>query len=52
MNYNLIIEDCGITERYAINNIRSRIKDGQVIDEVWIKKGSNLKLLYKKTEAQ
>lgn len=48
----VIIEDCGISERYAINNILSRIKDGQEISEVWIRKGNRLEILYKKTEAQ
>lgn len=48
----VIIEDCDISERYAINNILSRIKEGQDISEVWIRKGNQLKQLYKKTEAQ
>lgn len=48
----LIIEDCGVTKRYAENNIRARIKEGQRISEVWIRKENTLELLYKKTEAQ
>ena len=48
----LILEDSGVTERYAKNNFRARIKEGQSISEVWVRKGKNLELLYKKTEAQ
>lgn len=48
----LILEDCGVTDRYALNNIISRVKQGVSIDEVWIKNGKDLRILYKKTEAQ
>jgi SPP1 gp7 family putative phage head morphogenesis protein len=48
----IIIEDTGISRRYLMNNILARVKQGQKIDEVYLKKGSNLELFYKKTEAQ
>lgn len=48
----IIIEKCGVTERYLKNNIYARIKQGQDISEVWEKDGKKLKLVFKKTEAQ
>ena len=48
----LIIEDSGMTDRWMKHNIHGRVKDGQKIDEVWIRRGNKLDLLYKKTEAQ
>ena len=46
----LIIDNPGLTDAYMKRIIRQRIKDGQAIEEVWIKDGSELKLLYKKFE--
>lgn len=49
----IVIDDCEISERYLKNNIRARIKEGQDINEVWIlQKNGELRLVYKKTEAQ
>ena len=39
-----------VIDAYMKRIIRQRIKDGQAIEEVWIKDGSELKLLYKKFE--
>ena len=46
----LIIDNPDLTDAYMKRIIRQRIKDGQAIEEVWIKDGSGLKLLYKKFE--
>lgn len=48
----VILEDCGLTDRWMKHNVISRITKGQKIAEVWIKKGLNLRLLFKNTEAQ
>ncbi|MBR1527586.1 MAG: hypothetical protein IJ640_13195 [Prevotella sp.] len=45
----LIIDNPGLTDAYMKRIIRQRIKDGQAIEEVGIKDGSELKLLYKNT---
>jgi len=31
-----VIEDCGVTHRWARRNIRDRVINGQEISEVWI----------------
>lgn len=44
----IIIEDCGLEESYMTRNINTRIYvEEQNIDEVWIKNGKKLKLIYK-----
>lgn len=44
----LIIEDCGISESYIVRNIKTRIfVEKQDIEEVWLKQGKELKLLFK-----
>lgn len=47
----VIIDDCGVSDRYLFNNIQARIKQGQNIKEVWILKEKEVELVYKKTEA-
>ena len=44
----VIIEDCGLTDRYMKFTISNRVRDGQYIEEVWLKKGNKLTLLYKR----
>jgi len=49
----LVIEDPGLTKRYMQRSIGERIKRGENIKEIWIKKGSDLELLYpKNTDGQ
>ena len=48
----VIIEDTGLTKKYLLTNIISRVNQGQIIDEVWVKKGNKVTLVYKNTEAQ
>ena len=43
----IIVEDCGLTDGYLKRNILVRRNEGQRINEVWVKKGDNLRLLYK-----
>lgn len=47
----LIIEDCGMSDRWMKHNIVGRVLKGQSINEVWIRREKELQLLYK-TEAQ
>ncbi len=44
----VILDNCGVTERYILNNIIARVKEGHIIDEVWMKIGKGIKLIYKK----
>jgi len=48
----VILDNCGVTERYIVNNIIARVKEGHKVDEVWMKIGKAIKLIYKKTEAK
>lgn len=48
----VIVENCGVTERYILNNILARVNEGQKIEEVWLKVGKVLLLIYEKTEAK
>ena len=48
----VIIDDCGVSNRYLLNNILARVKQGQNIEEVWILKDGRITLFYKKTEAR
>jgi len=44
----LIIEDCGLSESYILRNVKTRIfVEKQDIQEIWIKQGKELKLLFK-----
>lgn len=44
----LVIEDCGLDESYMVRNIKTRVfVEQQKIEEVWLKTGKNLKLIYK-----
>ena len=44
----VILDNCGVTERYILNNIIARVKEGHIIHEVWMKIGKRIKLIYKK----
>lgn len=46
----LIIDKPNLTDAYMKRIIRQRIKDGQDIEEIWIKESSELRILYKKSE--
>lgn len=46
----LIIDKPNLTDAYMKRVIRQRIKDGQAIEEIWIKEDSEIKILYKKSE--
>ena len=43
----LIFEDCRLTDRHILRAIYNRKKNGAVINELWIKNGDDLRLLYK-----
>lgn len=46
----IIIDSPKLTDAYMKRNIFQRIKDGQIIKEVWLRYGEELRLLYKKLE--
>lgn len=46
----LVIDKPNLTEAYMKRVIRQRIKDGQMIDEIWVKDGTSIQLIYKKFE--
>ena len=46
----LIIDKPNLTDAYMKRVIRQRIKDGQAIEEIWIKEDSEIRILYKKSE--
>lgn len=46
-NNHLIIEDSGVSDNWAIHNLKGRVKNGQLIKEVWVKEKKSLRLLYK-----
>ena len=46
----IVIDKPNLTDAYMKRVIWQRIKDGQSIEEVWIKDGSEFKILYKKFE--
>ncbi len=48
----IVVEECGLSDHYMKRIINARIQQGVVINEVWIKKDSNLRLFYKRTEAR
>lgn len=47
----IIVEDCGLTDGYMLRSIASRITVGIDIQELWVKRGTKLRPLYK-TEGQ
>lgn len=47
----IIVDYCGLTDGYMLRSIASRIAVGVDIQEVWIRYGDELRLLYK-TEGQ
>lgn len=46
----IIIDRPNLTDAYMKRNINQRIKEGQVIDEIWINDDSGIRLFYKKFE--
>ena len=46
----LIIDDPKLTDAFMKRSVWNRIKNGQIIDEVWILDGTNFRKLYKKSE--
>ena len=46
----IVIEKPNLTDAYMKRVIRQRVKDGQNIEEVWIKDGSQYRNIYKKFE--
>lgn len=45
----IVIDDCGLTDRYMIHNINTRvIVEKQKISEVWVLKDSKLRMIYPK----
>ena len=38
----IVIEDCGVTHRWAKRNIQTRINNGDIISEVWIFESNGL----------
>ena len=46
----LIIDKPNLSDAYMKRIIRQRIKDGQAIEEIWIKEDSEIRILYKKSE--
>lgn len=45
----IIIEDCGLTDRQMRKSLAERIKKGTLIEELWIRNISGLRLFYKNT---
>jgi len=46
---NIIIDKLDLTERYMLTNIKNRIKEGQIIDSVWMLDVDKLILIFSKT---
>lgn len=46
----IVVEDCGVTMDYIKRTCIHRINDGQIIDEVWIRKEGKLELVFKKAK--
>ena len=46
----LIIDKPELTDAYMKRNIVQRIKDCQVIDEIWLREADSIRLLFKKSE--
>ena len=46
----LIIDKPELTDAYMKRNIVQRIKDCQVIDEIWLRETDSIRLLFKKSE--
>lgn len=45
----IIIEDCGLTDRQMRKSLAERIKRGALVEELWIRTSSGLRLYYKNT---
>lgn len=48
----IIMEDAGIPDNVIRKNCINRIKEGQYINEVWVKKGNKLRLVFKNKAAK
>ena len=46
----LIFDKPDLTDAFIKRSITRRIKEGQDIEEVWLKEGDKIRLLYKKSE--
>ena len=46
----VVIDRSNLTDAYMKRVIRQRVRDGQAIEEIWLKEEANLRLLYKKSE--
>lgn len=46
----IIIDKPNLTDAYMKRNINQRIKEGQIINEIWIREKSGIRLFYKKFE--
>ena len=46
----LVIDDCGLTDRWMKKSLYNRIQQGQDIKEVWVRAVDGIRLLYKKQE--
>jgi len=44
----IIIDRPNLTDAYMKRNINQRVKEGQIIDEIWINDDSSIRLFYKK----
>ena len=44
----IIIDRPNLTDAYMKRNINQRVKEGQIIDEIWINDDSGIRLFYKK----
>ena len=43
----IIIEKCGLSDGFMKRNLLVRINEGQNIEEMWVKDGENLRLVFK-----
>ena len=46
----IIIDKPNLTDSYMKRIIYQRLRDGQMIDEIWLKEDNLIRLLYKKSE--
>lgn len=45
----IVIERPDLTDKYIMDRISDKLKEGVRVSEVWLKEGNNLRLLYKKS---
>lgn len=48
----IIIDKTNLTDNYIKARIKGKINEGKIIEEVWIRDGENLHLIYKNTNDQ